>query len=59
MKLPLQILSWITIILGALALIYSVSPWDVEGILGGGFFFADGVVALLYISEVNKKVGKK
>ena len=55
MKKTLKIFSWIQIVLGVLAIIGSLDPFDVYGFLGGGLFITCGGVALLYIEEVEGK----
>jgi hypothetical protein len=56
MKLPLQIFSWIAIVLGAITLVASIVEYDGYAIIGGAFFLIQGILAIAYIGEVNKKV---
>lgn len=54
MKQSLKVLSWIQIVLGALAIIGVVTSSgddNMYGLLGGGLFLATGWVALNYIKE--------
>jgi hypothetical protein len=60
MENSLRILSWIGIVLGGLAILGALGDWG-EGIddwqytiMGGLLFFMQGLVAILYIREVNK-----
>jgi hypothetical protein len=64
MKLPLQIFSWIGIVLGVFAIIgafagnydqFGNATIDPYALLGGGLFFLQGLLALLYISEKEKE----
>jgi len=60
MKLALQIISWIAVVLGALAIIdgLSVMSYDSEGayysMVGGAMFLTQGVVALIYVNQQKK-----
>jgi len=60
MENSLRILSWINIVLGGLAILGALGDWGegIDGwqyaIMGGLLFFMQGLVAILYIREVNK-----
>lgn len=59
MKLTLQIFSWIAVVIGVLAVLGSFGITedgtfgivDYYGILGGGLFFAQGALSLIYIHK--------
>lgn len=53
MKLALQIVSWIAVVLGVLAIIGSAG--DMYALIGGMMFFTQGLLALLYIDKVDKE----
>lgn len=60
MENSLRILSWIGIVLGGLAILGALGDWGANiddwqyTIMGGLLFFMQGLVAILYIREVNK-----
>ncbi len=57
MKLALQVVSWIGVIIGALAILGGVTSTDLDGmayidwyaVVGGALFFLQGVLALAYL----------
>jgi hypothetical protein len=51
MEKSLKILSWVSIVLGILAIIGSVADQDVSGFIGGGLFLAEGWAAVLYMQK--------
>lgn len=57
MKSALQIISWIGVIIGALAILGGLTeptPDQAYTLVGGALFFLQGALALAYISEVSK-----
>lgn len=61
MKLPLQIVSWVAIVLGVLAIMSGLASLSVDSqsatysIEGGALFLAQGVLALIYIHQKEAK----
>lgn len=51
----LKVVSWIEIVIGALAILASFSDEDFYAFVGGALFLGAGLIALNYIKEVNKK----
>ena len=52
MKTSLKVLSWVAIVLGALAVIgWAGNTSDGYALVGGAYFIIYGVVALKYIGE--------
>lgn len=52
MKTALQVMSWVSVAFGALAILGGVAePADSYAILGGIMFLTQGVLALVYIAE--------
>ena len=59
MKQTLQVLSWICLVLGVLAIIggftavdaYGNSAIDGSALLGGVLFFTQGLLTVIYLSE--------
>ena len=59
MKTAVQVFSWIAIIIGMLAFIGGFEPladgsYDMYAFLGGGLFFTQGLLTLIYIAQ-NKE----
>jgi len=52
MKLALQIISWIAIMIGALAIIGA--DGDYYAFVGGVLFFTQGLLSILYINKDKK-----
>jgi hypothetical protein len=56
MKSALQIFSWIAIVIGALAILGSISAEDGgSGLIGGVLFLTQGILAIAYISSQEEK----
>lgn len=53
MKTALQIVSWFGIVIGALAIIGSVSSGDSSAFIGGAMFAGQGILALVYIDQTK------
>ena len=51
MEKALKVLSWICVVLGALAVLQSLAEFEIYGLIGGGLFFSQGLLALLYIDK--------
>lgn len=53
MKLALQVTSWIAVVLGAFAILGSMSgePDAIYSLVGGLLFLGQGVLALAYINQ--------
>ena len=54
MKLALQIISWVGVVMGAFALLGSITEYDPYAVIGGALFFLQGLFALIYIDQVSK-----
>lgn len=55
MKLPLQILSWVAVGIGFLAVFASLADNDQYGLVGGALFLTQGILALAYVAEKENK----
>lgn len=56
MKLPLQIFSWVAVVIGFLAIFSSLGTVDGEyGVVGGSLYLLQGILSLAYISEKENK----
>ena len=59
MKKALQIMSWVAVVLGGLAILGGFSETTAEeamfAFVGGLLFGVEGLLALLYIKQVEKK----
>ena len=56
MKTALQIFSWVAVGIGFLAIFGSLGTVDGEyGVVGGALYLIQGILALAYISEKEKK----
>lgn len=56
MRLAVQIFSWISIVIGVLAVLGGFQPlpdgtYDPYAFLGGGLFFTQGLLTLIYLSQ--------
>jgi uncharacterized membrane protein (UPF0136 family) len=58
MKLGLQIFSWVAVVLGVLAVIGGLAGGEdsYSSLLGGILFGVEGVLALVYVSQTQKKI---
>ena len=62
MKLAVQIFSWISIVIGLLAILGGFAPDPTTGqldpyaFLGGGLFFTQGLLTVIYLSQEKKNV---
>lgn len=54
MKQSFKIMSIVTVVLGALAILGSLVTPDVYGLLGGALFLTEGWLALVYIGQQDK-----
>ena len=55
MKDALKVFSFIGVILGMLAMMGSLFDADFYALVGGGLFFTQGLLALLYINQQEGK----
>jgi len=62
MRQAVQIFSWISIVIGALAILGGFAPDPITGqldpyaFLGGGLFLLQGLLTVIYLSQESKDV---
>lgn len=61
MKFALQLFSWISVVLGVLAIFGAVATVDPQAaqqsFIGGALFLIEGVLALIYVNKKEKLYG--
>ena len=61
MRLAVQVFSWFSIIIGALAVLGGFVPlpdgtYDPYAFIGGGMFLIQGLLTIIYLSQESKDV---